>query len=38
LIVAGERLADHQPHPDQYRVFIDPAGHPFCAGLPADWP
>ena len=37
LIEAGARLADHQPHADQYRVFLDPAGHPFCACLTADW-
>ena len=37
LTAAGAQLADHQPHPAQYRVFIDPAGHPFCACLPADW-
>ena len=37
LIAVGARLADHQPLPDQYRVFFDPAGHPFCACLVADW-
>lgn len=37
LTAAGAQLASHQPHPDQYRVFIDPAGHPFCACLSADW-
>jgi Glyoxalase-like domain len=37
LIAAGARLADDQPHPDQYRVFLDTAGHPFCACRPADW-
>ncbi|MGH3878048.1 MAG: VOC family protein [Actinophytocola sp.] len=26
----GATLADHQPQPDQWRVFLDPAGHPFC--------
>jgi hypothetical protein len=20
----------HQPAPDEFRVFLDPAGHPFC--------
>ena len=25
----GARKASVQPHPD-YRVFLDPAGHPFC--------
>jgi catechol 2,3-dioxygenase-like lactoylglutathione lyase family enzyme len=26
----GAVKADHQPHPDKFRVFLDPAGHPFC--------
>lgn len=26
----GARLAAHQPAPDRWRVFLDPAGHPFC--------
>ena len=26
----GARKADVQPRPDQWRVFFDPAGHPFC--------
>ncbi|WP_049577806.1 VOC family protein [Nonomuraea sp. SBT364] len=26
---AGARLADHQPQ-DDVRVYLDPAGHPFC--------
>jgi hypothetical protein len=26
----GATKADHQPQPDQWRVFLDPAGHPFC--------
>ena len=37
LVAAGARVAEHQPHPDQYRVLLDPAGHPFCACRPADW-
>ena len=37
LTAAGARLADHQPNPEQYRVLLDPAGHPFCACLPAEW-
>jgi catechol 2,3-dioxygenase-like lactoylglutathione lyase family enzyme len=28
-IAAGATLADHQPQED-VRVFLDPAGHPFC--------
>lgn len=26
----GARLAVHQPEPDEFRVLLDPAGHPFC--------
>ncbi len=26
----GARKAAEQPQPDQWRVFLDPAGHPFC--------
>ncbi|HET7487399.1 MAG TPA: VOC family protein [Acidimicrobiales bacterium] len=26
----GATLADVQPHPDHWRVLLDPAGHPFC--------
>jgi catechol 2,3-dioxygenase-like lactoylglutathione lyase family enzyme len=26
----GARQAEHQPAPDSWRVFFDPAGHPFC--------
>lgn len=26
----GARKADVQPEPDQWRVYFDPAGHPFC--------
>jgi hypothetical protein len=26
----GARLAEHQPAPELWRVFLDPAGHPFC--------
>jgi hypothetical protein len=26
----GARKADEQPQPDRWRVFFDPAGHPFC--------
>ena len=28
-LACGARLAEHQPQPD-VRVFLDPAGHPFC--------
>ncbi|BCJ38451.1 hypothetical protein Athai_59540 [Actinocatenispora thailandica] len=26
----GARKANAQPAPDRWRVFLDPAGHPFC--------
>jgi hypothetical protein len=26
----GARKADVQPRPDRWRVYLDPAGHPFC--------
>ena len=26
----GARKAGTQPQPDQWRVYFDPAGHPFC--------
>ncbi len=26
----GARKAETQPGPDRWRVFFDPAGHPFC--------
>ena len=29
---AGAKMADHQPQED-VRVFVDPAGHPFCLYL-----
>lgn len=28
-VAAGASLAEHQPG-DDFRVFLDPAGHPFC--------
>jgi catechol 2,3-dioxygenase-like lactoylglutathione lyase family enzyme len=30
VIALGARKAEVQPHPDSWRVFLDPAGHPFC--------
>ena len=30
---AGARLAEHQPQ-EGVRVYVDPAGHPFCLFLP----
>jgi Glyoxalase-like domain len=32
-IAAGAVLADYQPQ-DDVRVYLDPAGHPFCLFLP----
>jgi hypothetical protein len=26
----GAVKAEHQPQPDEWRIFHDPAGHPFC--------
>jgi len=26
----GARKAEHQPQPDEWRIYLDPAGHPFC--------
>ena len=33
VIELGARQAEVQPEPDAFRVFIDPAGHPFCLVL-----
>jgi hypothetical protein len=30
VLALGARKAEHQPEPDRWRVFLDPAGHPFC--------
>jgi len=29
-IAIGATEASHQPAPDQWRVLLDPVGHPFC--------
>jgi len=29
----GARLVSEQPAPDRYRIFLDPAGHPFCLSI-----
>ena len=29
----GARLLSDQPAPDRYRIFLDPAGHPFCLSV-----
>jgi catechol 2,3-dioxygenase-like lactoylglutathione lyase family enzyme len=33
VLAIGARKADVQPDPDEYRVFLDPVGHPFCLCL-----
>ena len=30
LLAIGARKAKHQVHPDRFRVYLDPVGHPFC--------
>jgi catechol 2,3-dioxygenase-like lactoylglutathione lyase family enzyme len=30
ILALGATRADVQPNPDNWRVLIDPAGHPFC--------
>ncbi|MFJ5709543.1 VOC family protein [Streptomyces sp. NPDC093105] len=30
LTALGATLPPAQPHPDRWRVLLDPAGHPFC--------
>jgi hypothetical protein len=30
IVAAGATPTDVQPSPDTFRVFLDPAGHPFC--------
>jgi catechol 2,3-dioxygenase-like lactoylglutathione lyase family enzyme len=34
VLAIGARKADVQPEPDSFRVFLDPAGHPFCLVTP----
>jgi predicted enzyme related to lactoylglutathione lyase len=33
VLAVGARKAPTQPRPDSWRVFLDPAGHPFCLVL-----
>ena len=33
VLDAGARRTDVQPAPDSFRVYLDPAGHPFCLVL-----
>ena len=30
VLALGARKAELQPSPDNWRVYLDPAGHPFC--------
>lgn len=34
----GATTSGHQPQPDEWRIMLDPAGHPFCltANIPFD--
>jgi catechol-2,3-dioxygenase len=33
VLAIGARKAATQPEPDSFRVYLDPAGHPFCLCL-----
>ena len=33
VLAVGARKAEVQPEPDSWRVYLDPAGHPFCLVL-----
>lgn len=33
VLAIGARKTDVQPSPDSFRVYLDPAGHPFCLVL-----
>ena len=33
VIAIGARKTEVQPEPEEFRVFLDPAGHPFCLVL-----
>ena len=33
----GATVPDDQPGEDRWRVLLDPAGHPFCLTLAANW-
>jgi catechol 2,3-dioxygenase-like lactoylglutathione lyase family enzyme len=33
VLALGGRKAEMQPSPDSFRVYLDPAGHPFCLVL-----
>ena len=34
VLQLGAVKAEVQPSPEEFRVFIDPAGHPFCIVIP----
>jgi predicted enzyme related to lactoylglutathione lyase len=33
VVALGARKTEAQPQPESWRVFLDPAGHPFCLVL-----
>jgi len=36
VLALGAIKADTQPQPDDWRIYLDPAGHPFCLVLEDD--
>ncbi|WP_406058993.1 VOC family protein [Streptomyces sp. NBC_01077] len=38
LVALGATLPSVQPHPERWRVVLDPAGHPFCLTTPRPAP
>ena len=37
-LLLGAVRAQFQPEPESHRVLVDPAGHPFCLSLSANFP
>ena len=37
LVAQGATVPQAQPGGDRWRVLLDPAGHPFCLTLAANW-
>ena len=37
LVGLGATVPEFQPGGDRWRVLLDPAGHPFCLTLAANW-
>jgi catechol 2,3-dioxygenase-like lactoylglutathione lyase family enzyme len=37
LVALGATVPDAQPGGERWRVLLDPAGHPFCLTLAANW-